>query len=664
MKRGALDAARRVQSTAESAKNAAKRNPITSGTLATMGAVGGLWFASQLLGSQSRTGPGSEMLYTEQPCDEKTLDQALEELKELDSTDDTPTSQTHFENLMANWTTVAGLYAKAGNCDKAHYALGRLCYEGRGYVYDPEYGIQLYERAAFATNGGGNKDAMYALACIALRGADKHKSGIVKHSFTGGAKREYLYEAASLLRLAQGHEGARKTLSSFSDRPDPMRWIGKTREYITKAAESDLRALSQIQDIAAYSPKNEFPNFANYYVDVDRNRHSTWSGWGRRVLGITRLIDPLWITWSPHKHNPEVSELLKEARIGKDMRQKASAGLVGLKYAKQAEAQNDPEVTTRIRKEAETLLKEAAIKGDASAMMGRYVALRDIVWTLDTAEEKEKANAKMKTVLDQGVRTGSREFLLERARYYKLQAWYAQTEGQTQAESEHRSKEREDLYQAADRGDWSALESYRGFDFDGHNSGNRIELENRGVVVVPLPAALAMDVVSATVVFSSGDSDSNQTPGLRDLNDNMSEVNGGVIDAKGENRLRVTWPDMSKISEADALEKLLGAYKTILSEVKGQWVILEAISRELFGKNDPYKLTAKALLGAISQLTDHQKHTKVALCVFDNPTVVVSYDDAFYSERRRQLWRVPAHPAGGGLPENSMDEFLASRVSS
>jgi hypothetical protein len=181
------------------------------------------------------------------------------------------------------------------------------------------------------------------------------------------------------------------------------------------------------------------------------------------------------------------------------------------------------------------------------------------------------------------------------------------------------------------------------------------------VVVVPLPAALAMAVESATVVFSSGGSDANQTPGLRDLNDNMKEVNDGVIAAKGETRLRVTWPDMSKLREEEALEELRGAYSTILSEVKTvkghPLVILEAIRHELFGQKDPYKLTAEALLGAISQLTVNQKHTKVALCVFDNPNVVVSYDEAFYRERIQIVRRLPAHAA-----DSDMGEFLASRV--
>ena len=148
MERTALDAVRRVQSTAERAKNAAKRNPITSGTLA-LGAVGaGLWFASQSLGSQSRTEPGSEMLYTEELCNQRTLDQVLEEAKKLDKDVDIPIDKTHFEDLMEKWTKAAALYSEAGNCPEAHYALGRLCYEGRGYVYDPEYGLKLYEKAA------------------------------------------------------------------------------------------------------------------------------------------------------------------------------------------------------------------------------------------------------------------------------------------------------------------------------------------------------------------------------------------------------------------------------------------------------------------------------------------------------------------------------------
>ena len=636
MERTALDAVRRVQSTAERAKNAAKRNPITSGTIA-LGTVGGLWFASQLLGSQSRTEPALTTLYTDDTCNETTLAQVLHKAKDLDAKSvDTPKDQEHFEGLMDNWTKAAALYSQAGKCDKAHYARGRLCYEGRGYVYDPEYGIQLYERAAFSSNGGGNKDAMYALACIALRLAHKKATGPGRPSFTEGDRRKYLYEAASLLRLAQDHEGARRTLSSFSDRLDPTRWIRNTREYITKAAEKNLSARSQIRDIAQYRPKNDFFDFARYDADVESD--SEWRGWGQRVRRIDNLIDFFWITWSPTAHNAEVSKLIDDARSGKDMRQMASAGLVGLKYAKKAEEQSDLNVTTRIRKEAETMLQEAAINGDASAMMGRYDALRDIVWSsLYTQVEKEKASAEIKKVLDQGVRTGSREFLLARASYYADLAWHAEREGQRDAEGEHRKKARADLYQAADRGDWSALESYRGFELEGHNSKNRTHLEGRGVVVVPIPAALAMAVESATVVFSSEGSDANQTPGLMDLNVNMNKVNGGgVIVAKGDNRLRVTWPDMSKISEAEALEKLRGAYKTILSEVKTiisaveehPRVILEAIRHELFGQNDPYKLTARALLGAM----ESEKNIKVAFCVFAQPNVVLSYDEAFYRE--------------------------------
>ncbi len=113
----------------------------------------------------------------------------------------------------------------------------------------------------------------------------------------------------------------------------------------------------------------------------------------------------------------------------------------------------------------------------------------------------------------------------------------------------------------------------------------------------------------------------------------MQDVpDGGVIDAKGEKRLRVKWPDMRMSNDTEALGQLRGAYKTILSEVKSQWVILEAVSPELFGANGAYSLTARALLGAILERTEPKSHPKVAFCVFANPTVVVSYDDAFYGE--------------------------------
>jgi hypothetical protein len=255
MERTALDAVRRVQSTAERTKNAAKRNPITSGTIATMGAVGGLWFASQLLGSQSRTGPGSEMLYTE-PCIQSTLDKVLAEAKELDKDVDTADDQAHFEDLMEKWTKAAALYSQAGNCDQAHYALGRLCYEGRGYVYDPEYGLKLYEKAALK----GNQDAMHALACIALdfaQDGEAYQYGESELSelarFVGNQKTQALYEAACLLRRAHGPQKALETLRQvkvkldlkFPERmPDDTKewrstWAKDTHEYLKETANSN-----------------------------------------------------------------------------------------------------------------------------------------------------------------------------------------------------------------------------------------------------------------------------------------------------------------------------------------------------------------------------------------------------------------------------------------
>jgi TPR repeat protein len=94
-------------------------------------------------------------LYTESDSAECTLDEA----RRLDSDAAKADSQEEFDTLMENWTKAAALYLKE-SCTQAKYKLGRLCFEGRGYMYDPELGFRLYESAAV----NGNHDAQFALA--------------------------------------------------------------------------------------------------------------------------------------------------------------------------------------------------------------------------------------------------------------------------------------------------------------------------------------------------------------------------------------------------------------------------------------------------------------------------------------------------------------------
>ena len=628
MERTALDAVRRVQSTAERAKNAAKRNPITSGTLATMGAVGGLWFASQLLGSQSRTGPGSEMLYTEESCNEKTLKQILEDLKDLDAKDDTATSQTHFENLMANWTTAAGLYSQAGNCDKAHYALGRLCYEGRGYVYDPEYGIQLYERAAYA----GNADAMYALACIALRLADNRRQRDSGYDVLRSNKSANLYEAAALLRLAQtkGHEGARRTLSDFSDRPDPMTWIKNTRTKIETAAKTDPSATSQILRIAAQARDEEGgvmveveQELRDYKIDTHPPKPGT-GGWREDVRRLNRLLDN-----SEEPETDTIRELLAQATRGTDPREMTSAALVALKYLDHVDLEDVDSDT--LGKNADALLEKAARTGDVGAIKHRADALKGMFRHQERRAETETAIMK---VLDQGARTGpllSERGMLNHDQFLRMLKDTKDTD--PQQKQGKKAKAMSDLLRAASLGNQEAMRLYRYGSFsdgwsDGNGAGWLLTLSlysYNGVVVLPIPAALAMDLFSpCKVVFSRGD---NATPIVTKLKVGIEPPGDKVIVATGYQYIQVAWPDLKS---ADAYDRLLQAYKDIFAQTNHDWMVLEPIRRDLFGSNEEaYELTARAILKARSAIRFDKKKPQVAFCVFDDPTHVCSYDRAF-----------------------------------
>jgi hypothetical protein len=89
----ALGVARRLQHTAQKARRAVERNPLTSvGTLGVVGA--GLWLASSL-GSPL----GSQTLYTETSGDCSEL---LAQASDFDARVDAPESQAHFEELMNN----------------------------------------------------------------------------------------------------------------------------------------------------------------------------------------------------------------------------------------------------------------------------------------------------------------------------------------------------------------------------------------------------------------------------------------------------------------------------------------------------------------------------------------------------------------------------------
>jgi TPR repeat protein len=559
MERTALDAVRRVQSTAERAKNAAKRNPITSGTLA-LGAVGaGLWFASQSL------------LYTDDTCNKSTLDQVLDTAKHLDPKNvDTPNNQKHFEALMANWTTAAGLYSQAGNCPEAHYALGRLCYEGRGYVYDPEYGTQLYERAAFA----GNEDAMYALACIALS-----NNKLYPHQ-------AYLYEAASLLRRASSHPGSQRTLADVSQWTDPGEWIRATVANLKEAAKNAVAATSQIYNIS-----QQMAHKSLFRANPPPPPFN--GGFREKVTSIDGSV------WNYSAHADDVLRFLTETRKkSTDPHEMELAARVGFQYTQRINAHSG------INKLAGELRDEAARKGDVGAILETWKEIHE--W-----EEKD-----IERLLDRGVRAGSRELLYRRGNAYK----YLKKEDLA----------KKDYLAAADLGHQDSMIAYRRlitprFDtIEGYHN----------VIVYPFPAALAMDLhPDETVVFGANSTEAATDPTaiLKRLNlapEDSGNDSFGIITSKdetgGRSWIEANWSTIGVLDKKEAaLSMLYNDYHNVFAEC-GSTVIMQPIDKSLWGKYNKFELTASAIHAA-----RRGNEPQVILCVFDDLSTVASYDTAF-----------------------------------
>ena len=591
----ALEVARRVTSAAARGAAAVKARPRTSAALGALAAGTGLLLAS---------------LYTEES------DCEMREAGNLDSRVDAPTSQAHFGELMRDWTTAAALYSKARGCHRAQYALGRLCYEGRGYVYDPEYGTRLYEQAALA----GNTDAMYALACIALFLA-KYPDVTETQSPTEGAKREYLYEAASLLRLARVHAGASRTLADFHDWPDPMKWIKESRHFIAEAAKADPAAKSQIIRIreragAKRGGERGLVVYAESAGELEPDAGT--GGWRESVRRISSRLLTETVA------EAEVQALLAEAESGDDAH-KTAAARVGFAYVNRVGNTNPAD----LRAKSEALLSAAARNGDVGAIIERYHRLTGT----------SALSSALESALDEGVRAGSRRLLCERGLYYLQKG-----EGE---------KARKDFARAAEYGDWRAMALYRGTE-------PRFRISSHTVVVLPLPAALAATLHSAAVVCTGS-----APPDLTDMSRAESPSSGeAIVGGKRSRWVRVAWPDLQKRRTEGALAALKGAYAEIFAAVTGEWVILEQIDPALFGTHNPHELTARAIRDALSEPgTKNATLTKpsVAFCVFDRPSVVASYDGAFatvsdHGQDRHASECVTTHT------ETEIDQFLRSRL--
>ena len=188
-------------------------------------------------------------LYTESDSAECTLDEA----RRLDSDAAKADSQEGFDALMENWTKAAALYRKE-SCPAARYKLGRLCFEGRGYVLDLELGLRLYESAAV----NGNHDAQFALAMAMYFLWTRHlqdykgeaEEDTLNKSELEMKQRNGIYRMSRCL-LSAWKAGCTKAASALAeiyslDPYAPIRWAIDTIYFLRDAAKRSERAREQL----------------------------------------------------------------------------------------------------------------------------------------------------------------------------------------------------------------------------------------------------------------------------------------------------------------------------------------------------------------------------------------------------------------------------------
>ena len=192
-------------------------------------------------------------LYTESDRAECTLDEA----RRLDSDADGAKTQGEFETLMENWTKAAALYRKE-SCHEAKYKLGRLCFEGRGYVFDPELGLRLYESAAV----NGNRDAQFALAMamyflwtrLLQDAKSETEEDTLDESELEMKQRNRIYLVSRCL-LSASKAGCTKAASALAeiyslDPYAPVSWAIGTIDFLRDAAKRSERAREQLFSLA------------------------------------------------------------------------------------------------------------------------------------------------------------------------------------------------------------------------------------------------------------------------------------------------------------------------------------------------------------------------------------------------------------------------------
>jgi hypothetical protein len=375
-----------------------------------------------------------------------------------------------------------------------------------------------------------------------------------------------------------------------------MAWIKKTKGNIEAAAKSNPSAHTQFLLIDYKNPKLLYATM-QYVMATQSVRPD---GWREHVRVLEQLGSA---APAESRRRDALRALLDGAKGDDDARQKTSVARVVLRYS----------TDEHVRAEARALLDQAASKGDLGALLQKWEGLR-------SAER-----AAMVSVLDQGALAGSRQLLYERGAFYER-------EGKPQA--------KQDFLHAAKLGHWDAMMSYRGHD----NYGDQKTIVSDDFVVLPMPAALAMHLQPATVVFSSG-----STP----LAKNGIE--------KGATGNQVRWPDLSSLAHDAAIRELRESYARIFATAAPGWVILEPIDAALFGNHNKYDLTARAILYA------PRDRISVALCVSAELSEVSLYDGAFSAARTLPVapeLRIAREPLDDGDFDALLDASLRSRAQS
>lgn len=528
---------------------------------------------------------------------------SLEEAQKLESDVSTASGQAEFDRLMERWTKAATLYSAAlkEGCPKTQYALGRLCVEGRGYVFDPELGAELYDSAS----ANGNPDAQFALATICYLVWTLHLQELEKvtdvtdleeqEEVEGAmlhAHQAMVYRLSRLLFLAsrKGHEKAVSALSDINKLDlSVVGWMRTTKGFLLTAASTSNDARAQ-----AYS------------LNLGERPEKGEGGWRARVIAADTKDAPALLEYTMKRKKSGEAEPSEMRAVSK------LADWYLRAYEDHA----------RVRAKANALRDEAARMGDIQAINDQY----------DSADKNDlKATA---SILSRGVKVGSSRLLLERGRMYLRQ---------------NKEKEAErDFVCAAELGVWDALQEYLAM--DGAQSEqvevsplsaalevlkmrtHRALFERQGLDPPFLIAALPANSASIRSMHAGARDVPRATPGA---------ASSGSVNARPEVvTTHITWPKINVSTEISAISDLQSVYADVLKtmdDIEKEWrlgprdlitLLLEPIPREMLG---PFAgaapaITARALLLA---LKGRRPKAKITMCVFESIPTVAAYARAF-----------------------------------